>query len=207
MAAGANSAIPAAGAKGWGGDPPLWEAARERLLDAAARCLDRVDLSDLGMGQVASEAGVSRQTVYRYFEDRDALISALLARSAMRLADAVRMQLAAHSTASEMAVECVMFGVERVSSDAVLRKIWEAAALDARSLRGFTEPTALAFSRHAGESLIAAAGWKGDEIDEALEVMIRFILSLLVSPSPREDADSRREFLRRRMLPALSLTP
>ena len=62
----------------WAGDSPLRSAARQRLLEATARCVVRDGLDGTGISAVASEAGVSRPTVYRYFEDRHALILATL---------------------------------------------------------------------------------------------------------------------------------
>src|SRR5215470_2800500 len=65
----------------WAGRPPQPAAARERLLDAASRCVARDGLAVTGIASVADEAGVSRPTVYRYFADRDALVEAALLRA------------------------------------------------------------------------------------------------------------------------------
>ena len=53
----------------WDGDPPHRTAARERLLEVAARCVARDGIHGTGIAHVAIEAGVSRPTVYRYFKD------------------------------------------------------------------------------------------------------------------------------------------
>ena len=46
---------------------------RERILDAAERCLERFGIQKTTLADVAEEAGVARVTVYRQFADRDAL--------------------------------------------------------------------------------------------------------------------------------------
>ncbi len=51
-----------------------------RILDAAIATLSRHGLSRLSLEDVAREAGVSRQTLYRYFGSRDALITATILR-------------------------------------------------------------------------------------------------------------------------------
>jgi AcrR family transcriptional regulator len=55
-----------------------------RILDAAERCMARYGLRRVSMGDVAAEARVSRGSVYRYFADRDALVEAVLERTADR---------------------------------------------------------------------------------------------------------------------------
>lgn len=193
----------APGNKGWGGSPPLRDAARERLLDAALRCLDRIELSALGISHVAAEAGVTRPTVYRYFADRDALLAALIARGGLRLATDLRAHIAALSSPEEMAVEAVCFAVDRFQSDPLLRRIWVTTSFDANSIRRFTEPVALSFARQAGDPIVEAAGWDDAEAAEAIEVLVRFVLSLLTAPGPHQDPTTLRAFLRRRMVPAL----
>ena len=47
---------------------------RERLLDAAEGCLEQFCPEKTSMEDVARAAGMSRATVYRYFENRDALL-------------------------------------------------------------------------------------------------------------------------------------
>lgn len=51
-----------------------------RILDATIEALARHGLTRLTLEDVAGLAGVSRQTVYRYFGNRDALISATILR-------------------------------------------------------------------------------------------------------------------------------
>jgi AcrR family transcriptional regulator len=53
---------------------------RTRILDATIAVLSRAGLSRLTLEDVAAEADVSRQTLYRYFGSRDALISATVLR-------------------------------------------------------------------------------------------------------------------------------
>ncbi|MBU9763449.1 TetR/AcrR family transcriptional regulator [Mycobacterium sp. TNTM28] len=56
------------------------EEARSRLLDAAERCIvDRGD-TQIRMTAVASDAGVARSTLYRYYASRDDLLLGLVLR-------------------------------------------------------------------------------------------------------------------------------
>ncbi|MDY6995078.1 MAG: TetR/AcrR family transcriptional regulator [Actinomycetota bacterium] len=66
----------------WGAGRSLLDGdeARDRLLDAAVRCIVARGGTQIRMGEVADEAGVVRSTVYRYFPNRDDLLLALILR-------------------------------------------------------------------------------------------------------------------------------
>lgn len=55
----------------------------DRILDAAERCMNRYGLG-VSMRDVATEAGLSRGSLYRYFGDRETLVAAVLERAADR---------------------------------------------------------------------------------------------------------------------------
>jgi len=60
------------------------EVTRERILDAAEQAIRRFGFRRASMNDVAAMAHVSRGSVYRYFPDRDALVTAVLERLAQR---------------------------------------------------------------------------------------------------------------------------
>lgn len=68
--------------RNWGDGSALLDGgeARDRLLDAAERCVVRRGGTQIRMAEVGDEAGVVRSTVYRYFATRDALLLALVLR-------------------------------------------------------------------------------------------------------------------------------
>ncbi|ALG83271.1 TetR/AcrR family transcriptional regulator [Gordonia phthalatica] len=67
--------------------PPLDLARRRTLLLDAAEDALRTGGSDVGLGEVAKIAGLSRSAVYAAFADRDALLDALAARRSRRIVD------------------------------------------------------------------------------------------------------------------------
>jgi len=79
-------------------DPPAPEdATRARILDAVFACAERFGLGRTTMGDVAKEAHLARQTVYRYFPSRHDLLAALVLREEERLLERVREAIAPHS--------------------------------------------------------------------------------------------------------------
>src|SRR3954463_15882792 len=61
------------------------EVAADRILDAAGELFAQQDAATVGMHEIASAAGCSRATLYRYFENRDALYTAYAHREAHRV--------------------------------------------------------------------------------------------------------------------------
>ncbi|SOX55466.1 TetR/AcrR family transcriptional regulator [Mycobacterium ahvazicum] len=61
------------------------EAAVDRILDAAGQLYTQRDSNSIGMNEIARAAGCSRATLYRYFDNRDALRTAYIHRETHRL--------------------------------------------------------------------------------------------------------------------------
>jgi AcrR family transcriptional regulator len=188
------------------GDPPTLQAdARERLLEAAVRCVARDGMAGANVAAVAAQAGVSRPTVYRYFADRQALVEATLMHAGRDLSERLRARLRGLGAPAEMAVEAMCFVLDEIRRDRVLGVMWTEAALDAGAVAGITRRPALDWSRDALRDLVRAAGWSDEAADEAVEVMLRMLLSLLAAPEPRRGDAALRGFLARRLVPALGL--
>jgi AcrR family transcriptional regulator len=62
---------------------------RDRILDAAIACFTQYGNDKTTLNDVARVAGLSRQTIYRYFPDRAALLEAVDAHEARRLGEDV----------------------------------------------------------------------------------------------------------------------
>ncbi|MEM7410349.1 MAG: helix-turn-helix domain-containing protein [Myxococcota bacterium] len=175
------------------------------MLEAAERCVARDGLAQLGIAGVAAEAGVSRPTVYRYFQDRRELIQATLMRSGEALSSRVADHLSGFDDPGAMALETVRLSLRATQRDPLLRQVWTNASLDASALAGFTQPFAIALTERAIRPLADAAGWSARESTEASETLMRFVLSLLAAPGPSRSDAALRGYLRRRLLPALGL--
>lgn len=76
--------------------PPAEEATRERILDAAFECAARHGLARTTMGDVAGEARLSRQTLYRYFPNKHDLLLAVVIREEQQLIETTRRAMAPH---------------------------------------------------------------------------------------------------------------
>jgi AcrR family transcriptional regulator len=61
------------------------EVAADRILDAAEKLFTQHDPASIGMNEIARAAGCSRATLYRYFDNREALRTAYVHRETYRL--------------------------------------------------------------------------------------------------------------------------
>ncbi|MEV0247728.1 helix-turn-helix domain-containing protein [Nocardia sp. NPDC050712] len=96
------------------------DAAVERILDAAGRLFAEHGVADTGMAEVARAAGCSRATVYRYFDNRQALRLAFVHREARRLSAEVTEQVAAVADPAERIVAAMLAAVHAVRADPLL---------------------------------------------------------------------------------------
>jgi AcrR family transcriptional regulator len=99
--------------------------ARERILAAAERCIDRHGIRKTTMDDIASEVGLSRPNVYRYFADRDDLLIELITRHAQTLLDQTRKAISRQSTLPDQIVEGVLYTAENARHDSLTMHVIE----------------------------------------------------------------------------------
>jgi AcrR family transcriptional regulator len=98
---------------------------RERILAAAERCIDRHGIRKTTMDDIASELGVSRPNVYRYFADRDDLLVELITRHVRAWREGVGKLIARQSSLPDQIVEGVLYIAEHARRDHLTRHIIE----------------------------------------------------------------------------------
>jgi AcrR family transcriptional regulator len=98
---------------------------RERIVDAAFKAVERFGLSRFTMDDVARLAGVSRQSVYRYFDSKDALIVALVYREEEAFIDGVREAEARHEGLEDAMREAILFCLRTARKHPLLDRLLE----------------------------------------------------------------------------------
>jgi AcrR family transcriptional regulator len=97
--------------------------ARERILAAAERCIDRHGIRKTTMDDVASEVGLSRPSVYRYFADRDDLLVELITRHARALIDRTHKSTSRQSGLPDRIVEGLLYIADHARHDPLTRHV------------------------------------------------------------------------------------
>src|SRR5271168_1472473 len=103
--------------------PTSTDDARERILAAAERCIDRHGIRKTTMDDVASEVGLSRPSVYRYFADRDDLLIELITRHARALLDRARKSISRQGSLADQIVEAILYTADHARRDPLTRHI------------------------------------------------------------------------------------
>ena len=88
----------------WLGDRRT-EVAADRILNAADALFAQHDAATVGMHEIAKAAGCSRATLYRYFENREALYTAYVHRESYRLFHQMTEQLTGVEEPRERLIE------------------------------------------------------------------------------------------------------
>src|ERR1700757_1865731 len=192
--------------RGWAGSTPSTDE------EAISRILSAVDeeVAEHGaairLADVARRLGVTRQTVYRYFPNADALLIA----SAMRAVDGFIDQPVEHVSGQNdpviAVVECVSFGIDNLVGDPQLESLLTRRQ-EGEDVISLTSDTAIAFCLsvfHRLEVDWKLHGFDTAALSELAEMTLRTVQSLLTDPGQRQrDGIALRRFVARWLGPAI----
>ncbi len=186
--------------KAWNGEPPKTQAeARRFLLDVARSCVERFGLSKASLSDVAEAAGVTRQTVYRYFENADDLFQSAAVLASGGFHQRMRQRVLARDSLAERMVETLVLAVLGIPKDPHLSAL-------VRSGDYFTVSSALRLFFVQGEMMALAEGdlnLSERERDELSEILLRLLHSFLSDPGESRTEGELRAFLYRWLVPMI----
>lgn len=163
------------------------EAAIDRILDSAAQLFAQRPAASVGMNEIASAAGCSRATLYRYFDNREALHTAFVHREAYAVHHAIIERLHGIDDPQEKVVTAFMASLELVRNSPALLS-WFSTG-DAPIGAGIAEQSEVI--KTMGSGLILSLG--NDDpvsVDRKARWLVRILVSLLSFPG-RDAADER----------------
>lgn len=160
------------------------EVAADRILDAAERLFTQHDAAAVGMNEVARAAGCSRATLYRYFENRDALYTAFVHRETYRVFRDLGARLDPAATPTERLVDGIVGALSLVRESPALSS-WFAPSQ--RPIGGEMAERSDVI-RTLTESYLTSLGVT--EVQQKARWIVRVMISLLVFPG-HDDADER----------------
>jgi AcrR family transcriptional regulator len=179
------------------------EVAADRILDAAEDLFTRQDAATVGMNEIARAAGCSRATVYRYFENRDALYTAYVHRETYRVFSAMGKRIAGIADPQERLLEGVVASLRCVRESPALSS-WFASAQ--RPIGGEMAERSEVI-KALTEAFLGSLGI--DDVEQRARWLVRVMISLLVFPG-HDDADERvmlEEFVLPMVAPTLGVMP
>ncbi len=163
------------------------EVAADRILDAAEELFTQHDPASIGMNEIARAAGCSRATLYRYFDNREALRAAYVHRGTYRLGRELMKQTGRIDDPHERLIASIIATLRMVRESPAMSSWFGSTRLPiGGELAGQSEViTALAagFLNSLGPDDPAA-------VERRARWAVRVIISLLMFPG-RDDADER----------------
>jgi AcrR family transcriptional regulator len=179
------------------------------MLDATESCLQRFGLAKTTIEDIAQASGLSRATVYRQFGNRDALLLAVAARDADRVAGEAELYLRRFDDVGSWIVEGMLFCLREIPKRPVLSQFLAPHEFGAASRMLLTSDRMLAIGAEILRPMFEPARRAGLlhanlELDSLIEWVLRVLMSYLAVPGPpsRNEEDLRRQ-LRSMLLPAV----
>lgn len=160
----------------------------DRVLDAARRCVDRWGLSKLTIDDVATEAGVSRATLYRLFPGgKDVMFDALRVRELQEFFSGMRDNLHEVESLLDFSVQVAGYAIREMRNDehlAMMLATEEGTALKSLTVEGL--PRIL---RVASEYITPLIGefLDRDRAETYVELLARLVISYFLAPSEHFD--------------------
>ncbi|KUI02027.1 TetR family transcriptional regulator [Mycolicibacterium acapulense] len=172
------------------------EVAADRILDAAGELFTQKEAATVGMNEIASAAGCSRATLYRYFENREALYTAYVHRESYRLYREMTEQINALTDPRERLIEGMLASLRNVRESPALaswfattqRPIGAEMAEESEVIKALTEAFVISLGPDAPELVAHRARW-----------LVRVMTSLMLFPG--HDEDDERSMLEEFVVP------
>lgn len=191
---------------GWAGSTPADDdEAVKRIVVAAGELID-AGSGTINIRQVAQQLGISRQTVYRYFPDADAVVRAAAEHVTDEFLNGLADSLRGLTDPAQAVVEGIVITHERLQTNPRFSMLF-APPERGRHIAEVTSAQAISLGRVIVEQFDvdwAEHGWVDEDLDELVETMLRTVQSLLVDPGhPPRSTDELRGYLRRWIAPAI----
>jgi len=177
-----------------------------RILDATLATMADHGIVRLSLEDVARRAGLTRQTVYRYFPNADALLMASGMRAVDGLIDQAVQRASGQNDPVIAVIECVAVGIENLAGDPQLEGLL-ARRQEGDAVVSLTADTAIEFCLSVFQRLDVdwtLHGFDTAGLRELAEMTLRTVQSLLTDPGQRSlDGIALRRFIARWLGPAI----
>ncbi len=179
-------------------DDTTLQSPEDRILDAARRCVDRWGMNKLTIDDVATEANVSRATLYRIFPGgKDVMFDALRVRELGEFFAGMRSSIEPVESLLDFAVKVSVYAMREMRADENLTMMLsteEGTALKSLTVEGLPRILNVA-SQYMTPFLTEFVPLAEAEV--LVELLARFVISFFLAPSSHfdlADPDSAREF-------------
>ncbi len=183
------------------------DSVRESILDAAERCFSQYGTRKTSMADISDTANISRTTVYRYFNNREAVLEGVMLRDVSKLFSKLLSHLSQFTSTEERVVETLIYAMKTIENTPRLVSLLtpDAALLAAssneiyRRLELFSQPL---FTHEIFNDLNKLR--RDVSPDQLKEFLIQTVYGLLTLKTPASESEqSRRDYIENFVLPVL----
>lgn len=155
------------------------EKRRELILEAATTLFSKKNFSEIGMRDIAEEAGISPASIYRYFPNRDAILLEVLGQDINegRLKQLQRLEQGANSI-EEFAIGIVDFFFDKEATLHMLAHFLLNEKVDEQALNRFRLNQKFFLEHFA--SLLKNIGITIENIEEFAEIFFTSVLGIII---------------------------
>ncbi len=195
------------GHHGWQGNPPRTEEeARQRILAATRTCVEEFGPAKTTLSHVASELGVTRQTVYRYYANLPEILEAVAVSGLQDFVERMERHLSGFTAPADVAVESIVYAVQAIPQEPSIGLLFQAGETETFS-RDVTSSMAVSVGADILRRIPvdwSQIGVEDEELEGLAEILMRLFVSFLQYPAePPRSADELRALVRRWLGPAL----
>jgi AcrR family transcriptional regulator len=184
---------------------PEYDAMRRRLVDAAEQIIVDHGAASLRLDSVGDAVGLHRSSVYRYFDSKEDLLTAVVMQATLRLGAEIIESLGVSARADQFLVDGLAMAMARIASEPVHQSLMAPAseAMTRVGARALTEGL-----RPLVEPMFVAAAEQGVlregvTTDDALRWLLIVATGLFRAPDVVPDVDELTRLLEQMLVPVL----
>lgn len=181
-----------------------------RIVDAALACYSRFGVRKSTLEDIAREAGVSRATIYRYFQNKEALLRVVISQEISRILGRFQVELGSDGPLSHRLAGAILALEEELSTHKTLHSVLELdpeLLLPQLTVEGRASLAMLASLMLPALRAAAAGGEiEPSDLDEKAEWMVRMTVGELGRAGLRRrfgNHDAAVGWVESRLMPAL----
>ena len=103
--------------------PSYEDVLKARIMDAAIVCMKEKGIDKTRIGDIATALGVSRQTIYNYFDNKNLLFDAIFSREAITLAAKIARHIETFKTLDDKFTQAFLCAIEEFPRNPVLSHV------------------------------------------------------------------------------------
>jgi len=185
--------------------PTPEEVMKNRLMDSCISCIQQLGMKKTSISDIAAQAGVARQTVYKHFHNKNEILSETFEREGLTFSEEVRHAIEHIDSEEEAFITSFLYVVENFAKNPILAQILEPRNTFLSEVgmkhHNFAEIGQIVFAH-----IFERNKRLQKDVEEISELWTRNAMSFIAMPSEKEKTPQElRGFVQRRLIPGLDL--